>query len=158
MTSWEIFQIEEVQNDLFYYKESPFICINFSVHAYLTFDERMKKSDGFWNILFKVKFVDWAFDGRYPESFCLEGHLVWNLKRRKPKFTFWLLWPNKLFLQGTDWYVWNILNSRDNKNVDWNPNSLMDEKQTVVPERKRLHSRDKNSLPLPVISVLMFPM
>ena len=36
------------QNDQFYYKEAPFFCITFSIHAYLTFERRMKKK---WKIL-----------------------------------------------------------------------------------------------------------
>ena len=47
------------QQDQFYYKEAPFICITFSFHAYLTFDERMKKSDGLRNILSESQICWW---------------------------------------------------------------------------------------------------
>ena len=104
----------------------------------------------------EVKSVDWVLDGRrYLECFRFEGNLVGNLKKRKPKFNLWLLWLNKLLLQGTDCYVWNFPNP---VTIKTSIENLMNEMQTVVLERYMFHSREKRSLILSTNSVPMFPL
>ena len=113
LTSWEKNPDWRSANWPILIQKAPFVNLTFSIHAYQTLDEPMKKKCGFWIIWPKDKSVDWDFDGRYPEGFCLEGNLVWNSKGRKPKFTLWLLSIDKLLLQGSICYVWIFRNSRE---------------------------------------------
>ena len=77
------------QNDQFYYKEAPFVCITFSMHEYLTFGRRMKKK---WWIL-KYLVQSRIFSLKTPWEISWEV-LFWgkpSLKLRKKETIFHLL-------------------------------------------------------------------